>query len=84
MWAYTSSAGTESGLVEGVCVLHIEIDGYGVVVAVKVSWDGGEGQGGIDTNLTVTVRFEAKKDLTTGFPDIENGGGEVWVVVVRL
>ncbi len=46
MWAYTSSAGTESGLVEGVCVLHIKIDGYGVVVAVKVSlgWRRGAGR----------------------------------------
>ncbi len=47
MRAYTSSAGTESGFVEGICILHIEIDGYGVVVAVKVSlgWRRGAGRG---------------------------------------
>ncbi len=47
MRAYTLLAGMESGLVEGVCIWHIEIDGYGIVMTVKVSlgWRRGVGRG---------------------------------------
>ncbi|KAK0429949.1 hypothetical protein EV421DRAFT_1744696 [Armillaria borealis] len=55
-------------LTEGVGMLYVHMDGLQVIVAVMTSLGWGRWTSERDT------------DLTTGFPDVENGGGEVvWV-----
>ncbi len=39
---------------------------------------------GVGAVFTVKETLEGKMDITTGFPNVENGAGEVLVVVAKL
>lgn len=47
-------------------------------------WHGGNRWECVGAIFTVMETLEGETDLTTGFPDVENGGGEVLVVVAML
>lgn len=44
-------------------------------------WHGGNGRGGIGAIFRVMETSGRETDHTSGFPDVENGGGEVVVMV---
>ncbi len=71
-------------VIEGMGILCEETDSPGVVVVVWMSvvWGKQEG-GGAGVVFTTMERVGRETDLTTGFPDAENGGGEALAAVGR-
>ncbi len=66
-------------------ILCEETDSPGVVVVVwtSVVWGKMGGGGGAGVVFTMMERVGRETDLTTGFPNAENGGGEALVAVGR-
>ncbi len=73
-------AGSAHSIVRGSGIHCIYVGSCGVVMH---RWDGEEGQEGVGAIFMAGEMLEGKTDLTTGFPDIENGAGEVLVVVAK-
>ncbi len=71
-------------VIEGMGILCDETDSPGVVVVVwtSVVW-GKREEGGASVVFTMMERVGRETDLTTGFPDAKNGGGEVLAAVGR-